>query len=91
MWRARLTLRDRAGLAFSALGALPEAERRAVAEQAIGGAGRPLPPFLHVEAEAAWWADLADAAELQAYAVAAFNRLSLCDRAAFLDHARRAA
>lgn len=90
VWRARLTLRDRLGLAFSTLRSLPEDERRAVAAHAIGGAGRPLPPFLDVEADAAWWADLADRAERLAYVGAAFERLSPYDQRAFLDHARRA-
>lgn len=49
-------------------------------------AGMPPPVFGGVMAEASHWADWASTAELKAYALACFNRLSPADQQAFLGY-----
>lgn len=51
--------------------------------------GQPITAFDGVMAEAAFWADMASTAERKAYALACFNRLSVADRAAFLNYVQR--
>lgn len=53
--------------------------------------GQPITAFNGVMAEAAFWADMASTAERKAYALACFNRLSVADRAAFLNYVQRGA
>ncbi len=49
-------------------------------------AGMPVAPLYSPMDEAAFWADLATRAELKAYALACFTRLSQQDQAAFLSY-----
>lgn len=49
-------------------------------------AGMPIAPFYSPMNEAGFWADLATRAELKAYALACFKRLSQEDQAAFLRY-----
>ncbi|MBU3028961.1 hypothetical protein [Paracoccus marinaquae] len=48
--------------------------------------GQPVPAFDSVMAEASHWADWASAAELKAYALACYTRLSASDQHAFLGY-----
>lgn len=49
-------------------------------------AGQPVPAFDSVMAEASHWADWASTAELKAYALACYTRLSAWDQNAFLGY-----
>ena len=53
--------------------------------------GAPIPAFGSIMAEAAFWADMASTAELKAYSVACYSRMSLTDQAAFLSYVQRGA
>ncbi|MBN2629102.1 MAG: hypothetical protein JXR75_01020 [Rhodobacteraceae bacterium] len=53
--------------------------------------GEPRPTLFHVMDDASWWADYATPAELKAYALACFNRLSGADQRAFLAYVQGAA
>ena len=83
---ARLTVSERAGLAYAALASLPADVREDTAATALRAAGSPLPPFLGGMDDARFWASIAHRRELKTHAVAAFERLSAKDRAAFLKH-----
>lgn len=48
--------------------------------------GQPVPAFDSVMAEAAFWADMASTAELKAYALACYSRMSASDQQAFLGY-----
>lgn len=50
--------------------------------------GQPVPAFDGVMEEAAYWADMASEAELKAYALASYNRLSSESKSAFLQYVR---
>ena len=50
------------------------------------GAGAPVPPLLGVMSEAISWAEWASVAELKAYALACFTRMSPRNQAAFLGY-----
>ena len=52
-------------------------------------AGQPIPPLMGYMDEAAFWADLACRAELKAYMLACWRRLSAADKAAFLAYVQR--
>lgn len=49
----------------------------------------PIPPFLGVMDEAAFWADMAAPEELEAYSLACFNRMPQARQDAFLEFVRR--
>ena len=53
--------------------------------------GEPRPTLFSVMDDASWWADYATPAELKAYALACFNRLSATDQRAFLAYVQRGA
>ncbi|MFC3169863.1 hypothetical protein [Paracoccus fontiphilus] len=53
--------------------------------------GAPIPAFGSIMAEAAFWADMASTAELKAYSVACYNRMSRTDQVAFLSYVQRGA
>ena len=57
-----------------------------VAALADLSAGMPIAPLYSPMEAAAFWADLATRAELKAYALACFTRLSKADQAAFLRY-----
>lgn len=52
-------------------------------------AGHPTPPLLGIMDAAAWWADFALPIELDAYALACFNRMTPQRRTAFLNYVGR--
>jgi hypothetical protein len=89
----RLTPYERACLAFAVLDAVAYDDVFDIMEAvprsrlAVG----PPPPFLDLETEARWWAELATPAELEAWLTACFVRLPTKDQSAFLASARRRA
>lgn len=89
----RLTVHERAALAFIALKALDRETALMTAEAALSmGAGQPTAPLFNYMDEAAFWADMADPVELDAYALATFNRMDPSRQAAFREFiAERAA
>ena len=99
--RARLDERERGALAYVALRAMDAENAAQVAGAFIasgklchlntGGAGMPgAPLFSHMD-QAAFWADLAAPAELDAYCLASFNRMAPARQAAFLNYIQRRA
>ena len=87
---ARLTPHERMGAMLAALASMPDADRRWAWGFAMGdGAGAPSPPLFDPMTEALWWAELAEPAELRAYAVACHERMSPADRAAFSQAIRK--
>lgn len=90
--RARLTPRQRASLAFASLQSLDHDLAYQTAEAAMGrDAGSPIAPLFNHMDEAAFWADMATPDELDAYALASFNRMAPQRQAAFLGFIRRRA
>jgi hypothetical protein len=81
---------ERLSLAYCAMLALPKAGAEAVATATVPatGAGRPVAPFGSVLDEAAFWADLAEPDELDAYCLACFKAMSRDRKAAFLAYAQ---
>lgn len=84
-WIAALTDRERASLAFASLTVLGPLHRDMVIEALVGDAGMPGTPFLSTMDEAAFWADMSSHGELDAYALASFNRMTPARQSAFLD------
>ena len=83
--RARLSDRQRAALAFMALKSLDQDDATLTAETALsGGAGQPMAPLFNYMDQAVFWADMAEADELNAYCLASFNRMAPQRQAAFL-------
>ncbi len=83
--RARLSDRQRAALAFMALNSLDQDDATLTAETALsGGAGQPMAPLFNYMDQAVFWADMAEADELDAYCLASFNRMAPQRQAAFL-------
>lgn len=88
--RARLTVEERAALAYSALRALDHNDAATTAEAALcSGAGQPQAPLFDFVDQAAFWADMADPDELEAYCLAAFKAMPRGRQAAFLDHLQK--
>lgn len=88
---ARLTVEERAALAFVALKALDHDDAALVAETALWrGAGLPQAPFGSFLDQAAFWAGMAEPEELEAYCLASFKSMAPTRRAAFLDHVQGA-
>ncbi|MCB1333272.1 MAG: hypothetical protein KDK26_06370 [Roseivivax sp.] len=85
---ARLADQERAAVAYAALMSLDDpATALAVAETVLGrGTGIPVAPFSDLAGQAAYWADMADADELEAYCMAIFNRLEPDTQAAFVRY-----
>lgn len=88
----RLSPEDIACIALAALRALAEDTAYGVAEIALRhGAGMPATPlFSHMD-EAAYWADMAEPEELEAYCLAAFRAMGPRRQRDFLDFVGRAA
>jgi hypothetical protein len=83
--RARLSDRQRAALAFMALKSLDQDDATLTAETALsGGAVQPMAPLFNYMDQAVFWADMAEADELDAYCLASFNRMAPQRQAAFL-------
>lgn len=93
MWAARLTLQERAALAFSALRALDLETAELTVTAALYGsqAGMPMAVLCNPMTEASFWADCASTAELDAYALACFNRMAPPRQSAFLSFVQRRA
>lgn len=84
---ARLTPQERASLAFMAFKSLPRDDAVMTAEAALyEGAGEPRAPLIGFMDQAAFWADLANTEEVEAYCLASFNGMASGRQAAFLDH-----
>lgn len=89
---ARLSVADRACLGLAALLSLPRDEAWHVADIALDrGAGPPIPPLVDWTDEAAFWADLAEPAEREAYCLAGFRAMARHRQLAFLDYVGRKA
>jgi hypothetical protein len=83
--RARLDTRQRAALAFMALRSLDRDQATTAAQAVLSeGAGQPIAPLFNHMDEASFWADMATPDELDAYALASFNRMAPKRQAAFL-------
>jgi hypothetical protein len=82
----RLKVSERASLAFATLTTLDGETALDVVSAAFEHAGYPLPTFLDPMSEARQWASLATRGERKAYALAAFEALSVEDQIAFCDH-----
>ena len=80
----------RAILAFNSLSA---DEQRLFSDHLTGimAAGQPVPAFDGVMVEAAFWADMAEPRELEAYCLASFSAMPRSRQAAFLDHVQERA
>lgn len=84
---ARLTVEERAALAFIALTALGRNEATMTVEAALGaGAGTPQAPLFGVMDQAAFWADMAEPEELDANCLACFEAMSRDRQVAFLEY-----
>lgn len=86
--RARLTERERAEIAYSALMAMDDDTALAVADLRAGLScpAAPLPSFLHLMAEAEAWASMATDREREAYALACIRHMTPARVAAMLHH-----
>ncbi|WP_208353358.1 hypothetical protein [Pseudaestuariivita rosea] len=84
---ARLTVEERAALAWAALQSLDTPEQaELVTEAVLTPAGDPLPTFLNPMQDARWWAEMATNTERKAYALAAYEALPFADQMAFRRH-----
>ena len=86
--RVRLTMRERASLAFGTLRALEPEPRAMVFAAAHHGAvaGVSWPPLAKTLADARRWAHHAGRRERKAFALASYEALSPADRQAFLSY-----
>ncbi|MEO1107227.1 MAG: hypothetical protein AAFX90_04820 [Pseudomonadota bacterium] len=84
--KARLTVMERAALAWAALRSLDTADQaEIIADGVIGRADAPM-PFLNTLEDARWWASLASLSEQKAYALAAYEALPPHEQMAFRKH-----
>jgi len=89
---ARLEPHQRAALAYAALRSLEPYQVVDVVQTVLPrSAGAPMAPFFDPIDEAGFWAEMASDEELDAYAVATFNAMSVGKKRAFLDFVGRAA
>lgn len=86
--RARLTDRERAEIAYSALMALDDEPAMAVAtlRSDLCRRAQPLPAFLNLMAEAEAWAIMATDREREAYALACIQQMNPARVAAMMRH-----
>ncbi|SLN70905.1 hypothetical protein [Roseisalinus antarcticus] len=85
--RVRLTIEERAALAWAALRALDTPEQaEMVADAVLAVAGYPLSTFLNPMEDARWWASFASLKERKAYALAAYEALPFREQMAFRNH-----
>ncbi len=89
--RARLSVPERAALAFMSIKSLDASTASMTAKAALDGAGMPRAPFIDPADEAGFWAGMASEEELEAYCVATFLALPPHRQAAFCDYVGRAA
>jgi hypothetical protein len=84
---ARLTIKERVALAFMALKALDRDDATMTAEAALcAGAEQPQAPLFGFMDQAAFWADMAEPDELEAYCLASFKAMTSGKQAAFLGY-----
>jgi len=86
VWAARLTAKERASLAFSALASLDYDDAVLTARMCLGDASGPLPAFIGGMEEARFWAENATPIECKAYALAAYEALTKSQKSAFRLH-----
>ena len=91
IFRARLSERERGMLAYFAMCAMDVENAAKVNDAFTNGAGIPGAPFFNHMDEATFWADMADPGELDAYALASFNRMGSARKKAFLNFIRKRA
>jgi hypothetical protein len=82
----RLDDLERVGMAYAALRSLHQDHVKDTLEAALGrsGVGMPQAPLFNHMDQAVFWADMATPDELDAYALASFNRMAPQRQAAFL-------
>lgn len=84
--KARLTLEETAALCFAAIRSLDHENASMTVEAVLSvGAGQPQAPLFSLLDQAAFWVDLADPAELDAYCLACFEAMEPSRQHAFLD------
>ncbi len=83
--KSRLTTEELGGIAYAAIHALGAELSEQVFRAAHGGAGAPIAPLQGHLDEAAFWADMAQPDELEAYCLASFKAMPATRKAAFLD------
>lgn len=82
---ARLTLQERAAMAWAVLRSLTPEQVVAVAETVLpDGTSAPIAPLFNCMNEAAFWADIAEPEALEAYCLASFRAMPAPRKAAFL-------
>ncbi len=86
IWGARLKPAEIGAMAYTCLTAIEPETAWDVVETALGTAGRPLPPFMYLSSEAAFWASVAAPDELRAFALASFNAMNVRDQSDFLGY-----
>ncbi len=86
IFKSLLTPEELGGIAYAAMYALGASLSEQVYQAACGGAGAPIAPLLGHMDEAAFWADMVEPEELDAYCLASFNRMSPSRQDAFLDY-----
>jgi hypothetical protein len=87
VFMARLAPSERRFLAIAALSALDPEDAVKVAEETLyDGAGPPLPPLFGYMDEAAFWVEMADPKEAEAYCWKTFHAMAPDRQAAFLEH-----
>lgn len=86
----RLDDAERAGMTYAALRSLHPYHVEDTLEAALGrsGAGMPQAPLINHMDQAVFWADMAEADELDAYCLASFNRMAPQRQSAFLGSVR---
>ncbi len=89
--RARLDERERGMLAYMSLRSMDADNAAAVAGAFVGGAGMPGAPLFNHMDQAVFWADMAEPAELDAYALASFNRMAPARQTAFINFIQKRA
>jgi hypothetical protein len=89
----RLDDAERIGMTYAALQSLNPDHVEDTLEAALGrsGAGMPQAPLFNHMDQAVFWADMAEADELDAYCLASFNRMAPQRQSAFLGFVRRRA
>jgi hypothetical protein len=89
----RLDDAERTGMAYAALRSLHPDHVEDTLGAALGrsGAGMPQAPLFNYMDQAVFWADMAEADELDAYCLASFNRMAPQRQSAFLGFVRERA
>ncbi|WP_343501956.1 MULTISPECIES: hypothetical protein [Roseobacteraceae] len=83
---ARLSIAERAALAFSVLSSMPTAQTATICRAVLPGElGAPISPLIGSIDESRWWSSFADECELDAYAVASVHAMQPDRRREFID------